>query len=128
MGQQQLLFIIIGVVIVGIAISVAISMFTAQSVESSRNAVLNDLGYFAQRAREYYWKPKGAGGGGNSFEGVNLHILASQTTTPNGRYYVEQASTAEVILMGVGNVLAGEDSIRIRMRVNEKENIIEIIN
>lgn len=42
MGQQQLLFVIIGVVIVGIAIAVAISMFTANTVESSRNSVLAD--------------------------------------------------------------------------------------
>ena len=43
MGQQQLFLIILGVIIVGIAIAVGLSLFTAQSIQSSRDAIINYL-------------------------------------------------------------------------------------
>ena len=43
MGQQQLLLIVLGVIIVGIAVVVGISVFTASSSSSNQDAVISDL-------------------------------------------------------------------------------------
>ncbi|MDZ7766193.1 MAG: hypothetical protein U5K00_17525 [Melioribacteraceae bacterium] len=43
MGQQQLLLIVLGVIIVGIAVVVGINVFTASSAAANRDAVISDL-------------------------------------------------------------------------------------
>ena len=70
MGQQQLLLIILGVIVVGIAVAVGITMFTDNAVNANRDAVTNDLVNLAARAQQFYRRPTALGGGGNSFIGL----------------------------------------------------------
>ena len=110
MGQQQLLLIILGVIIVGIAVAVGITMFQDNAVDQNRSAVIADLTTLAAKAQQYYAKPITLGGGGNSFVGLTadatgLGILASPafTDNANGQYTVKTAGTATtVVLHGVG--------------------------
>ncbi|MGH2569110.1 MAG: hypothetical protein ACRDGA_12295 [Bacteroidota bacterium] len=128
MGQQQLLLVILGVIIVGIAITVGIIMFKANAVESSRTAIINDLGYFAMRARQIYFKPPSLGGMYHDFSGITLSMLTSLSENENGRYYIEESSKDELILVGVGKIVVHNDTVRIRMRINEADQVIEIIH
>ncbi len=128
MGQQQLLLVILGVIIVGIAIAVGLTMFKSNAVESSRTAIINDLGYYAMRARQIYFKPKQLGGTDRDFTGITLNMLTPLSENENGRYFVESSTKDEIIFIGVGKVVVHSDTIRIRMRINEAENKIEIIN
>lgn len=128
MGQMQLLLIVLGVLIVGIAIWVGISMFQANAIESTRNAIINDLGFFAQRARAYYNKPTTSGGGNRSFTGLTMGSLSSMTENVNARYYLESSTEDECVVVGVGKIVSGDDSVRVRIRINERRNTIEIIN
>ena len=128
MGQQNLLIVVVGIMIVAIAVTVGISMFRGNSVESARNNLIVDLGFYAQKAREYYWKPRTQGGGDRSFLGVRLDNLAYATENENGRYYVENSTQDELVLVGVGMMISGEDTIRVRMRISERRNIVEILN
>ncbi len=110
MGQQQLLLIILGVIIVGIAVAVGITMFQDNAVDQNRSAVIADLTTLSAKAQQYYAKPTTLGGGGNSFVGLTadatgLGILASTafTDNANGTYTVKTAGTATtVVLHGVG--------------------------
>lgn len=128
MGQMQLLLVVLGVLIVGIAIWVGISMFQANAIESTRNAIINDLGFFAQRARAYYTKPTTSGGGNMSFAGLTMGSLSSMTENVNARYYLESSTEEECVIVGVGKIVSGDDSVRVRIRINERRNTIEIIN
>ncbi len=128
MGQQQLLLIILGTIIVGIAITVGLTIFKANAVESSRTAIINDLGYFAMRARQMYYKPKNLGGMNRDFRGITLNMLSTLSENENGRYYIESSSKDSIVLVGVGRIVVHDDSIRIRMIVNEATDRIEIIN
>ncbi|MGA9408755.1 MAG: hypothetical protein WBW71_16600 [Bacteroidota bacterium] len=111
MGQQQLLLIILGVIIVGIAVAVGITMFQDNAVDQNRSAVIADLTTLAAKAQQYYAKPTTLGGGGNSFVGLTadatgLADLASTafTTNANGTYTIKTAGTATtVVLHGVGS-------------------------
>jgi type II secretory pathway pseudopilin PulG len=69
MGQQQLLLIVLGVIIVGIAVVVGINVFTASSLEANKSALVSDLQTIASMAQQYYRKPTAMGGGGNTFTG-----------------------------------------------------------
>ena len=128
MGQQNLLIVVVGIMIVAIAVTVGISMFRGNSVEAARNNLIVDLGFYAQKAREYFWKPRAQGGGDRSFLGVRLDNLAYATENENGRYFVESSTQDELVMVGVGMVVSGDDTIRVRMRVSERRNIVEILN
>ncbi|MBI3003831.1 MAG: hypothetical protein HYY49_00260 [Ignavibacteriales bacterium] len=128
MGTQQMLYVALGVIIVGIAIVVGVTAFQANAIESSRNALVDDLLFFATKARSYFWKPLNLGGGNNSFEGIDIRKLSARSETANGRYYIENTTSDEVVLVGVGRVVSGRDTIRVRMRVNESTSQIEIIH
>ena len=113
MGQQQLLLIILGVIIVGIAVAVGITMFQDNAVDQNRNMVIADLQNLAAKAQQYFAKPTTLGGGGNDFSGLTanaagLAILAGTafTNNANGTYTIKTAGTAGlagvVVLKGIG--------------------------
>jgi len=90
MGQQQLLLIILGVIIIGIAVAVGINMFASNAVDANRDAVTADLTALASKAQQFYKKPTTMGGGGNDFNTFTLGSL--DATNGNGAY--EVATTA----------------------------------
>jgi hypothetical protein len=120
--------VVLGLVLIGLAIYVGLSMFQATAVEHTRDAIINDLGTFAGSARSFYWKSSQQGGGNKSFDGVTIRMLYPMTENPNARYYVESANDDECVIVGVGKVVSGNDSIRVRVRVTERRNIFEILN
>ena len=100
MGQQQLLLIVLGVIIVGIAVVVGINVFTASSMDANRNAVISDLTNLASMAQQYYRKPTALAGGNQSFTGWT--IPASLDTTANGTYALNGTPGTSVTLVGKG--------------------------
>ena len=84
MGQQQLLLIVLGVIVVGIAVVVGINLFNANAVSSNRDGVVSDLNNLGAMAQQYYKKPASMGGGGNTFTGWT--IATQLDTTANGYY------------------------------------------
>jgi hypothetical protein len=69
MGQQQLLLIVLGVIIVGIAVVVGINLFNANAEESTKDGIVSDCTNLGAMAQQFYKKPTSMGGGGNSFTG-----------------------------------------------------------
>ncbi len=100
MGQQQLLLIVLGVIIVGIAIVVGINLFNANSVSANRDAVISDLNNLAAQAHQYYMRPTSMGGGGNSYTGWDI-TKTGLSSTPNGAYTATVAAD-QVTLTGTG--------------------------
>ena len=84
MGQQQLLLIILGVIIVGIAIAVGLSLFSAQSVQSNRDAIINDLNNLAAQAYQFRIRPTSMGGGQGNY--TCFTIPTKMKTNENGTY------------------------------------------
>ena len=84
MGQQQLLLIILGTIIVGLAIAVGLSMFTAQSVESNKDAIIHDLNNLAAEAHQYRIRPTSMDGGARSYEGFT--ISSNMESNDNATY------------------------------------------
>ena len=129
MGQTQLLLVVLGAMLVGIAIYVGISMFAANTVETTRNAIILDLGNFAARANAYYWKLSVQGGGGKSFNGITMAQVFPMNENLNARYFIESVQDDQCTITGVGKVIATNgDSIRVRIRVTTQRNIVEILN
>ena len=71
MGQQQLLLIVLGVIVVGIAVVVGINLFNANATSANRDGVISDLNNLSAMGQQYYKKPTSMGGGGNTFTGLD---------------------------------------------------------
>jgi len=104
MGQQQLLLIILGVIIVGIAIAVGITMFQTSAAETNRQAVISDCMNYGSRAQRYYRTPASLAGGGQDFQG--FYLTPGEATNANGAYNSTTTGPS-----GTGAVTAEADSI-----------------
>jgi Tfp pilus assembly protein PilE len=112
MGQQQLLLIVLGVIIVGIAIVVGINLFNAHSVSANRDAVASDLNNLGALARQYYNKPHAMGGGSNSFTGWDI-TTTGLSSTANGSY-TATVTDQLVTIAGTGIQVGNDGSTNIR--------------
>ena len=69
MGQQQLLLIVLGVIVVGIAVVVGINLFNANAESATQDSIVSQGTSLGAIAQQYFKKPVAMGGGGNSFTG-----------------------------------------------------------
>ena len=126
MGQQQLLLIVLGVIIVGIAVVVGINVFTASSFEANKSALVADLQTIGSMAQQYYRKPTAMGGGGNTFTGFS--IPSSLQSTANGAYTISAAGNAtNITLQGVGtekNADGNAITVNMKFSANEIDTVI----
>jgi hypothetical protein len=104
MGQQQLLLIILGVIIVGIAIAVGLSLFSAQSVQANKDALINDINNVAAYCYQYKIRPASMGGGQSSYAGCTLPTKLA--TNDNGTYALSNAGAAAITITGTSSTAA----------------------
>lgn len=70
MGTQQLLMIVLGVIIVGVAIVVGINMFSTGAINAEADRLVQEVNMAGSNAAAYWRKPTQMGGGARSFEGL----------------------------------------------------------
>lgn len=126
MGQQQLLLIVLGVIIVGIAILLGIILFRQNSIDSKRDQLINEGMTVANNAREYFHKPSTYGGGQYTFTG--WEIPSQMLQSANGSYTaIVGANSVEIT--GTGNELvSGADSVKVKFTVTGNDIQTQIIN
>lgn len=124
MGQQQILLIVLGVIIVGIAIILGIAMFRQNSIDGKRDLLINEGITVANNAREYFHKPTPYGGGGYSFDGW---LIPSQMETSANGSYTATVNSDNVEIIGTGNELvSGTDLVEVKFVVTS-DSIATII-
>lgn len=137
MGQQQLLLIILGVIIVGIAVAVGITMFQDNAVSSNRDAITADMLHLAAKARHYYFRPTSMGGGGHSFTGLTADaagmlklVNANFSDNANGAYSITTAGdNTSVVFLGIGKTALSDGSFpSIEVTVTSSGHTITILN
>jgi hypothetical protein len=120
MGQQQLLLIILGVIIVGIAIAVGLSLFSAQSVQANKDAIINDLNNVAAYCYQYKIRPTSMGGGQNSYIGC---ALPSKIASNDNATYVLSGATATAIVITGTSTTTANGSIKSTLDANGKATL-----
>ena len=93
MGQQQLLLIVLGTIIVGVAVVVGINMFTTGAINAERDALLQDVNNIASSAISYWRKPAALGGGARTYVGVTLALMGANASNTNGAFVISTAGT-----------------------------------
>ena len=97
MGQQQLLLIILGVIIVGIAIAVGLSLFSAQSIQANKDAMINDINNISAHAYQFKIRPSSMGGGNGAYTGYSIPV--KMATNENGTYAVNSPGANSVTIV-----------------------------
>lgn len=102
MGQQQLLLIILGVIIVGIAIAVGIAQFGAHSEQSNKDGITANLVNVSANAYQYRIRPTTMGGGGSSYAGYT--VPSKMASDDNGTYTLTSTSATTCVLKGTSSM------------------------
>ena len=123
MGQQQLLLIVLGVIVVGIAVVVGINLFNANATSANRDGVISDLNNISAMAQQYYKKPTSMGGGGNKFTGWS--IPTGLDTTANGTYAATVAAQ-QVTIVGTGTEPGNDGTNNVKATATVKPNSISV--
>ena len=110
MGQQQLLIILLGVVIVGIAIAAGMGLFGASKVNANRDAIISDMNDIAVNAFKFKSRPRVLAGGGGSYLGFVLS--EKYRTNPNASYACTSTETEMTIhaisTLGAASTITGK--------------------
>lgn len=126
MGQQQLLLIVLGLIIVGIAVVIGINYFHSYSVESKRNNIINECITLAGMAQQYYRMPSAMGGGDKQFTGWTIPAVLD--TTPNGFFSISVNST-NIVINAIGTELVtGNVPVEVEVTVHPNTYQVRIIN
>ena len=131
MGQQQLLLLVLGAIIVGLAIVVGINLFGQGAVKANEDAVRQDVLSMMARVEEWYRKPTMLGGGGKTFAGLTLfpqlgykyssavgtanpEVATAVYTNDNGTYTLGASSSAPTI----EGVLSENSNIKVKYQIS----------
>jgi len=107
MGQQQLLLLVLGIVIVGLAVVVGINAFSENRIKASADALVNDGLRIASDVQAWALKPEQLGGGGGKADALSSLVesgglqllgypaggeeeIAMGISNPNGTYYLDR--------------------------------------
>ena len=103
MGQQQLLLIVLGTIIVGVAVVVGINMFTTGAVNAERDALLQDVNNIASTAAAYWRKPAALGGGARTFVGTSdVVAFGADSSNANGSFVMTAVTATSFTLTATG--------------------------
>ena len=113
MGQQQLLLIILGVIIVGIAIAVGLNLFQQGSIGANQDAMISDVMNIASHADQWRIRPTAMGGGDGDFTGYMALFNADDqgaggltrlSDTGNGEYEITAESATSITILGTSKL------------------------
>lgn len=127
MGQQQLLIILVGVIITGLMIAVAFTMFADHAAALNRDALANDLVLMATMAQQYQQKPRLLGGGEGSMTGF---VLPGKRSNINGRFTLATTTPKAITIEGVGKETGYDEinPVKIAIRVTSDSVQVTEIN
>ncbi|OZC01944.1 hypothetical protein [Rubricoccus marinus] len=109
MGQQQLLLLVLGIVIVGLAVVVGIQAFGENQQKSNIDAMTNDGIRIASDAQAWALKPQAFGGGEGNFcsngaadddTPITLALLGVDATNVNGTYTLANTACTGITITG----------------------------
>ena len=114
MGQQQLLLLVLGIVIVGLAVVVGLQAFGENQKKANADALVNDALSIAADVQAWSLKPSVFGGGEGDYTGLSFERLGYTTgdqsggdtaaddgyESPNGVFTLTVGAADEVTVVG----------------------------
>lgn len=123
MGQQQLLLLVLGIVIVGLAVVVGIQAFGENQKKANADALVNDAIRIASDAQAWLLKPAAFGGGAGdgdfssfSLEQVGYEVTGGIYKNLNGTFAAPAADS--LIIKGCSPQAYGNTFNRVEVTVS----------
>lgn len=138
MGQQQLLLLVLGIVIVGLAVVVGIQAFSENQKKANADALVNDAIRVASDAQAWMLKPTAFGGGNNScattcaWGGVTFAQLGYPTNASglyeniNGVFELDSSAGTSVTITATST--ANDNEVVVIVDGTESTNIATTVN
>ena len=131
MGQQQLLLLAAGTIIVAVAVVVGIQLSSSSAVQANRDAVTLHLVTLSAMAQNHYNRPQSMGGGGETFK--NFIIPAKMLANEHGKYeHTQTGHDADHIHFTGTGIETGENPkkgpIQIEIRITEDATTFKTLN
>jgi hypothetical protein len=144
MGQQQLLLLVLGIVIVGLAVVVGIQAFGENQRKSNQDALVNDGVRIASDAQAWALKPTAFGGGNGSLAGADFgdlgYVVGDNNSTPhtagaaeyeniNGEFSIGASGTGLLITgesfdpSGLATSTTAENTVYVRVCGTDQDDI-----
>ena len=114
MGQQQLLLLVLGIVIVGLAVVVGIQAFSENQAKANVDAMTNDAIRFASDSQAWALKPTAFGGGDGAFTGASFKVLGLDSTNANGSYALAVVNASEATITATS---ANDSNRKVAVRI-----------
>ena len=123
MGSQQILLIVLGVIVIGIAVAAGLMMYNVQASNSNRQAVISDLNKFASMALAFYKTNTENGGGGDAWgttdqigQWLGFSWDGTDMETENGTYILS-VSGDDLTIIGTGTEIGNNGSSPIQATI-----------
>ena len=121
MGQQQLLLLVLGIVIVGLAVVVGIQAFGENQRKANSDALVNDGIRIASDAQAWALKPTAFGGGDGDFQSldaagteqdmtlqdIGYQPVAGVYSNVNGNFSVAVNGPQDIVITGCSKTAFG---------------------
>ncbi len=125
MGQQQLLLIVLGFIVVTTAVIIGINMYTAAETEANREALVSVLISLGSMAQEYYNTPAMFGGGNRNFK--KWKIPKSYNKFEGGTFKVKfNKKEQEVTITATGTAKGWNNKKKVEVEANVKPTSMKI--
>ena len=118
MGQQQLLLLVLGIVIVGLAVVVGLTTYERARKANNADALVHDAVRISAEVQRWALTPEMTGGGGGAFTGLTFTGMGYATgvdgaatdeyTTPNAVWSLAVDGPGQVTLTGCHGELGNE--------------------
>ena len=131
MGQQQLLLLVLGIVIVGLAVVVGIQAFSENQKKANADAVVNDANRISSDAQAWKLKPAAFGGGASAVEWTGLTFNQMGYETGDQPYSSATATATEYenlnAIYALSNQVAGPLTITATSYETDGSTVLNLI-
>lgn len=122
MGQQQLLLLVLGIVIAGLAVVIAISMFGDKANEADYDAIISEAMRVSGNILSWKYMPSVLGGGSNAqyltglkFDAIGYKSTNAQGTRANSGRYLRSLSQLSTPLPYITVIPASNQDLRVQL-------------
>lgn len=134
MGYQQILMLVLGVIIIGLSVTVGLTMFTQQMMSINRQSIISDMNIFAGTANAYYKTPANMGGGAATWDidrmgmwfGYNYDAANNSISNGNGTY-IFSADGDVLTIIGTGTEIGNDGSENVKATLQLTGHSCEIV-
>ena len=132
MGQQQLLLLVLGIVIVGLAVVVGIQAFGENQKKANSDALVNDAIRIASDAQAWNLKPTAFGGGDGEFTGITLAKLGYEVSSGtygnlNGDYVICGTPAAASLIIS-GTSTGNDNGVKVTITGTGPDDISTVVS